>query len=332
MRTKFIFVALAGLLLGCNTNAQQGSTRKKDMLLVLNKADNTMVIVDPLTLKITATVATGVGPHELAVSADGKLAYVGNYGVQSPGNSLSVIDLVKQKEIRRVDLGAQLRPHDIREKNGKVYFTSELTRTVGRYDFTAGKVDWITGTGQDGGHMVVLTPGGNRMYVANRVSNTVSSIPLDEASPPGPVIQIKAGSKPEAIDISPGGREVWVGNAGDGTITIIEVASNSVNQTIQVGKTPIRLKFTTDGKRVLVSDNGSGELIVIDVNSRNILKRVKADGGPAGIVVAPDGSRAFVARSASGIVSVFDLGTLEFTGDIKTGNGPDGIAWVQGEK
>lgn len=297
--------------------------------MVLNKNDNTMVIADAATLKVIATVPTGEGPHEMTVSADGKLAFVANYGAQTHGHSLSVIDIAARKEIRRVELGPLLRPHGIEAKGDKIYFISELTRTVGRYDFAADKVDWLTGTGQDGGHMLVLTPDGKRLYTANRVSHTVTSIDIGTPSSPGKMMQIATGSRPEGIDVSPDGKEVWVGNTGDGTIDIIDVASNTIKQSFAVGKVPIRVKFTPNGKRVLVSDNGAGELIIIDAAARNVIKRIKAEASPVGILILPGGKKAYVARSGSGIVSVFDMDTLMFTDDIKTGNGPDGMGWVR---
>lgn len=286
-----------------------------------------MAIVDPTILKIVATVPTGEGPHEMTVSADGKLAFVANYGAQAHGHSLSVIDIAQRKEIRRVELGPLLRPHGIAEKEGKIYFISELTRTVARYDFAADKIDWLTGTGQNGGHMLVLTPDGKRVYTANRVSNTVTSVDIGTPASPGAITQITTGSKPEGIDVSPDGREVWVGNTGDGTIDIIDVASNTITQSFPVGKVPIRVKFTPDGKRVLVSDNGAGELIVINAATRNVVKRLKVETSPVGILIVPGTKKAYVARSGSNIVSVLDLDSLRFTGNIKTGNAPDGMAW-----
>lgn len=288
-----------------------------------------MVVVDEATLKVTATVPTGEGPHEMTVSPDGKLAFVANYGAQQHGHSLCVIDIASRKEIRRVELGPLLRPHGIEAKDDKVYFISELTRTVGRYDFAADKIDWLTGIGQDGGHMLVLTPDGKRIYTANRVSHTVTSIDIGTPASPGSITQIATGSRPEGIDVSPDGREVWVGSTGDGTIDIIDVSSNTIKQSFAVGKVLIRVKFTPDGKRVLVSDNNAGELIILDAAARKVIKRVKAEAAPVGILIVPDGKKAFIARSGSGIVSVFDLDRLEFTGDIKTGNGPDGMGWTK---
>ena len=93
-------------------------------LLVLNKEDASLAIVDPATRNVVGRVPTGEGPHEMTVSADGKFAFVGNYGGREPGRTLSVIDLTAQKE-RRVDLGPLRRPHGMFFADGKVYFTAE---------------------------------------------------------------------------------------------------------------------------------------------------------------------------------------------------------------
>src|SRR5260221_12518318 len=101
-----------------------GAETPSTALLVLNKEEAVLAIVDPASGKVVGRVPTGEGPHEMTVSSDGKLAFVGNYGARTPGNSISVIDLVAQKELRRVDLGPLRRPHGITFAEGKVYFTA----------------------------------------------------------------------------------------------------------------------------------------------------------------------------------------------------------------
>ena len=123
---------LALFLLPKFTPAQ--SQTPSPALLVLNKEDATLSIIDPATLKTVAQIPTGEAPHEIAASDDGKFAFVANYGARTPGNTLSVIDLLAQKELRRVDLGALRRPHGITFADGKVWFTAEHNRLIARYD------------------------------------------------------------------------------------------------------------------------------------------------------------------------------------------------------
>jgi YVTN family beta-propeller protein len=301
------------------------------VLLVLNKVENTLAIVDPATLKVLSKIPTGVGPHEVIASSDGRYAYVANYGTQQVvGNSLSVIDIRAGKEIKRLELGALLRPHGIVEANGKIYFTAEVNRVIARYDPAKESVDWIMGTGQAISHMLAITPDAKRAYTANITADTVTSIDLN-APPPDPkaVTQIAVGKQPEAIDVSPDGREVWVGQNGDGGVSIIDTATNKVKETIKVGEVPIRVKFTPDGKRVLVSDPKAGELIVMDAATRKELKRLKVEGVPVGILITPDGRRAFIAAMQANKVIVVDLEKVEIAGAIEPGQGPDGLAWAK---
>ncbi len=317
-----LFVLLALPIIACS----QAAGKKE--ILILNKAEATMVIVDAGTLEIVAKVPTGDFPHEVAVSDDGRTAYVANYGAQTPNNSISVIDVPSRKEVKRIDLGGFFRPHGISFLGGKVYFTSEMSRSVARYDPASDKIDWVMGTGQTATHMLVITPDSGKLFTANIASNTVTSINLKGPPNPANIKQIAVGSQPEAIDVSPDGKELWVGQNGDGKISIIDPATDQVKESITVGKVPIRLKFTPDGKYVLVSDADAGELVVVDAASRKEVKRVAVGGVPVGILVQPDGKKAYVALTQLDTVKVFDLGPMEFIKDLKPGDNPDGLGWA----
>lgn len=299
-------------------------------LLVLNKADNTLAIIDPATLKVVARVPVGEGPHEVAVSADGRTAYVGNYGGQKPGNSLSIIDLSARRETKRIDLGALLRPHGIVAAGGKIYFTAEANRAVARFDPATDKVDWLVGTGESVSHMLVITPDAKKIYTANMLSNTVTALNVGTPPTPPNITHIAVGKTPEGIGISPDGREVWAANRDDGTISIINTATNKVVETLaKFAQLPFRVAFTPDGKRVLIPDPVGGELIVFDAATRKETGRIKIAGGTVGIAVAADSKRAYVALQEAGSVAAVDLEKMEVVGRVETGKGPDGIAWAQ---
>ena len=129
--------------------------------------------------------------------------------------------------------------------------------------------------------------------------------------------------------MSPDGSEVWTAHSGDGGVSIIDVATLKVKQTLpSLTKHSNRLKFTPDGKRVLISDPEGNEVVVFDTESRKEIKRIKAVGVPLGILMDPNGSRAFVALADAGEIAVIDLKSLEITGKVATGHGADGMAWV----
>lgn len=325
----FLLVLAVCLVLFCfeSNNLAAENNESQSYLLVLNKTENTLAMVDPQDYKVVARIPTGEGPHEVIASSDGKLAFVANYGTQQVlGNSLSVIDLAAKKELRRIDLGALRRPHGIIEVGGRIYFTCEVNRLIARYDPAADKVDWVMGTGQDATHMLVATADARRIYTANIRSNTITV--FDSTTPPMKVIQIPVGNQPEGLDLSPDGKELWVGQNADGKITIVDTATNKIKESVQTGGVPIRVKFTPDGKRVLVSSAQSGELIVLDALARKEIKRIAVGEVPVGILITPDGKRAFVATMQSGQVTAVNLDDLTVIRKIEPGQGPDGLAWA----
>ena len=138
------------------------------------------------------------------------------------------------------------------------------------------------------------------------------------------------GKGPEGIDTSADGREVWVANSREGSLSVIRVDTKKVVQTLSIStKRSNRLKFTPDGKRVLVSDADGDEVVVLDTETHQQIKRIKTGGHPEGIQMASDGSRAFVALAQEGAVAAIDLNTLTVSSKLQTGPDAGGMAWVK---
>ena len=299
-------------------------------LIVLNKEDATLVTVDPATGKILGTVATGEGPHEVAVSSDGRTAYVGNYGAQTPGSTISVIDLATLKETRRVDLMPLRRPHGIHFADGKLYFTAEANRVVARLDPASFQTDWLFGTGQAGTHMVWVNRDATRLYTCNIGSDSMTIMERGANPLAWNATLVPVGRGPEGFDVTPDGRELWTAQSRDGGVSIIDLAQKKVTATFDVQtKRSNRLKFTPDGALALISDLDAGELVVVDVPTRKVTRRIPLGRMVEGILMQPDGARAYVAVNGDNYVAVIDLKTLAVAAKIETGRGPDGMAWVK---
>src|SRR6185503_7370429 len=300
---------------------------QSNILLVLNKAENNLAFVDADSMKAIGKVPVGDGPHEVVFSADGKTAFVANYGARTPGSSISVIDTASGKELRRFDVSPLMRPHGLLVIGGKLYFTAEVNRLIARYDPVANKIDWLMGTGQNGSHMVVGTADQKRFYTANIGSDSVTSFEFQNIPPAGSkVTQIAVGKQPEAIDLSPDGKEVWAGLNAEDAIAVVDTATNTFKEKIKVGGRPYRVKFTPDGKLVVNTMAATKELLVIDAATRKEVKRIKLESAPLGIVFSADGKTAFVSVGEADFILKINLERGEVLGKIDTGKAPDGIA------
>jgi DNA-binding beta-propeller fold protein YncE len=332
------FILLASFLYSA-TGCTAQSTPKR-ALLALSKANHTLSIVDPGTLKILARIPVGEDPHEVVASSDGKTAFVCIYGGGS-FHEINVIDLVGQKPLPNIDTRPLFGPHDITFVNGKAWFTAEGSKSVGRYDPATGKLDWSMGTGQDRTHMIWVSADGKKIYTTNVSSGTVSIL-VDTLIPPGKmappnakpredwlqtVIPTARGS--EGFDVSPDGSELWTASSEDGSISIIDPLAKKLISKIDAKVFGAnRLKFSPDGMVVFISSLRTGELTVFNAGSKKEIKRIKIGTGAAGILMDPDGSRAFVACSADNYIAVIDLKTLEITSRLDVGGVPDGLAWA----
>ena len=338
-------IAVLALLVSSVASAQAA----KETLLALSKRDHTLSIVDPASLKVLSKVPVGEDPHEVIASADGRTAYVSNYG-GGLYNTLAVIDLAEQKPLPAIDLGPLRGPHGLDFVGGKVWFTAEAAKAIGSYDPVAKKVDWILGTGQNRTHMIVVSGDMKRIITSNVSSGTVSIIEKTAAraagSPLGPPgagpgrpmgppggdwdqTVVKVGNGSEGFDVSPDGKEIWVANSQDGTISIVDIATKKVIDTLAANvESANRLKFTPDGHKVFVSGLRLATVAVFDAGTRKEIKRIEVGQGAAGIIMQPDGSRAFVACTPDNYVAVIDLKSLAVTGHIDVGQQPDGLAWA----
>ena len=337
MRARICGLAAAAIVSALG-GALRAAPTPSPALLILEKKDERLAIVDPVTDTVAARVPAGPDPHEIVASDDGRLAYISNYG--GPGSTLhtiTVIDLVKQTPLPPIDLGPLRSPHGLAYVGGKLYFTAETAKAIGRYDPASGKIDWVLGTGQDRTHMIWVSGDGGRIYTANPGSGTVSLIrrtaaaPGDFAHPDGGwrLTTVATGPGSEGFDVAPDGKKLWVGAAAAGTVSEIDLATANIVRTLTLpGLYANRVKFTPDGKVALISYLRSGEAIAVDVASGAVLKRL-ALGAPAeGILMSPDGTTAYVAHGLNS-VAVIDLPGLVVKSEIRVGREPDGMAWAK---
>jgi YVTN family beta-propeller protein len=278
MRAGFKHLCLSAAILALGISDAQltlsqvpAQSTLRQSLLVLSKHDHMLAIIDPATLKLVGRAPVGQDPHEVIASSDGKTAFVSIYG-GGAYHVLNVIDLVAQKALPDIDLGALNGPHGLAFAGGKVWFTAEAAKAIGSYDPATGKIDWIMGTGQNRTHMLYVAADLKQIYTTNVNSATVSIFektaqelrpppmrPSGQNGPPpggmpppgmgqgppgggppggGPPRMdwnqtvIPVGKGDEGFDVSPDGRELWTANAQDGTVSVIDIPGKKVVGTL----------------------------------------------------------------------------------------------------
>jgi len=308
-------------------------------LLIISKADHVLEVRDEQSLTLKARVPIGPDPHEIEVTADGRLAYISNpgYGVF---HEIDVVDLVKNRPLPMIDTSPLLGPHGLAWVKDRLWFTAQGSKALGRYDPAAKRIDWMMGTGQDTTHLLHVTPDGKRVYATNSGSGTVSlfentlvppSMPPTGVLPAGAKARmdwvqdiVPAGPGSEGFDVAPDGQELWTVTP-DGKVFIISTAAKAVIATVDTGLVGAhRMKFTPDGKHVLIVSVKTGAVAIYAAGSRKLEKQWVTGRG-AGVYMDAKGNRAFISCTPDNFVAIVDLKTLTEVGRIDVPR-PDGIA------
>lgn len=305
-------------------------------LVVVNKDESTVSVVDVRTARILATLPTGDGPHEAAASPDGALAAVTDYGGQNAGSTLTVVDLVGLRVRRTIDLGQFRRPHGIAFVHARtVVVTSETAGAVLLVDVTTGVIENTWPTGQAVSHMLAIA--GGTLITANIGSGSLSIVPTTGTGEPR-ALPVAPGT--EAVAIRSDGRWAWVGSNTTSRIYAVDLTAGRVVDSVEANGQPYRIVPTHRDGRLLVSCPQADEVLVLDSHTLKLLGRVSTPPGdvegtrpqgagrPFGIAVSPDDRMAWVSLRGVGQIAELDLGALTVRRYLPARAGADGLAYA----
>lgn len=305
------------------------------LLLVDQKGDRSLAIVDPAAGKVVADVAEGgITGHEVAGSPDGKLAIVpiyGNSGVGKPGTDgtkIVVVDLAAHKIVGEIDFDHGVRPHcaQFGPKDGLLYVTTELDKAITVIDPKTLKIVGSIPTGQPESHMLTISHDGLRGYTANVGPGTVSVLDM-KARKTLAVIPVSGNT--QRIAISNDDRWVFTADQTAPRMAVIDTAANKVTNWVNLGGTGYGSAPTTDGRWLLMAIPDMNAVDVIDLKTMTLARTVTVGKSPQEVLVRPDGKAAYVSCIGSNQVAEIDLATWQVTRMIATGNGTDGLAWAK---
>jgi YVTN family beta-propeller protein len=273
------------------------------------------------------------GPHEAAVSPDGRTVVVTNYNKAGVGQqkTLSVLALPAGDTVKTIDLGEYRAPHDVRWVDAeRVVVTAEASQALLLVNVQSGAIERVFETDAGVSHMLALSPDRSRLYCSNLRDGSVSAFDFATGRK---LKDIKTGAECEGVGVTPDGRWVWAGNRAEDTISIIDTATLEVVKRLPSPGFPYRVQFTPDGRYALVPHANASSLVMADVKSQTIAKSIplgmtKVDKpSTAGVAPHPDNRHAFVTVRNDNSMLVLDLASGETLGRVEVQQSPDGVAY-----
>jgi YVTN family beta-propeller protein len=325
------FIALLGFAMA---HSHVQSSRLSALLLVANKGGHNLGLIDPGAGRQVAEVPEGgITGHEVAASPDGRTAYVpiyGNSGVGKPGtdgSNMVVVDLASRKVTGNVDFGHGVRPHCavFGPKNGMLYVTTELDKTISIIDPATLKIVGAVPTGQPESHMLAITRDGRRGYTANVGPGTVSVLDLENKKT---IAVIHISRETQRISLSPDDTMVFTSDQTKPQLAVIDASTNKVKAWVPLPGTGYGTASTPDGHWLLVCVPGVNKVAVVDLHSLKVAHTIDVPKSPQEVLVRPDGKMAYVSCDASHQVAAIDISAWKLDKLIDAGPGADGLAWA----
>jgi YVTN family beta-propeller protein len=329
-RLRFVWPLIAAC--GCMLSA--GFAQDHGFVVVANKGDHTVGIVDAEAGKQLATVEEGgVTGHEITVSKDGRTIYApiyGNSGVGKPGTdgtNMIVVDLASRKVTGNVDFGHGVRPHDpvLGPKDGMLYVTTELDKTISIIDPKTLKIVGTIPTGQPESHMLAISHDGRRGYTANVGPGTVSVLDMQARKT---ITIIPISSNTQRISISPDDSMVFTADQSKPDLVVIDTATNKVKTRVPLPAAGYGTAPTPDGRWLVVAVPSSHQVAVIDLKAMKVAHTLDVPASPQAVAMRPDGQMAYVSCDASHKIAAIKVSSWTVDKLIDAGKGTDGITWA----
>ncbi|WP_253444271.1 MULTISPECIES: YncE family protein [unclassified Halomonas] len=165
------------------------------------------------------------------------------------------------------------------------------------------------GHGHDGGHAHGDAPGKLKLYPSHDPSGA-------------PLASIDVGSHPAHVVSDREGRFAFVTNAGDNSVSVVDLEAKESVATIATGEYPHGLRLSPDGQELYVANVLDGSVSIIDVEAREEVARLPVGQAPVQVGFTPDGTRVFVSLRDENRVAVIDTNRREVVERIEVGRLP----------
>ncbi len=286
----------------------QSASSEATYAYITNGGSNTVSVIDTATNTVIATVNVGDRPQGVAVSPDGTVVYVTNYG-----GTVSVIDTATNTVTSTVSVGTNPNGIAVTADGEKVYVTNYGGNTVSVIDTAS---NTVAATVTVGNNPFGIAISGSEAYVTNDRDRTISIIDTGTDAVKATVNLIN--EFPGGIAVK--GSEVYVTSGGTNNVSVIDTNTNVVTATVPVGTNPHGVAIA--GTRLYVANLGSNTVSVIDTASYTVTATMNVGSKPYGIAATPDGKSVYVTNDGSGTVSVIDTATNKVTATVPVGNLP----------
>jgi YVTN family beta-propeller protein len=215
-----------------NHNAAYSANGRELWTAQMAMPNGSVLVLDARTLAVKQQIPVGAMPAEVTITPDGRLAYVANLG----SGDVTVIDAKTKQVVTTIPVGEN--PVGAwQANNGYAYVDNEHSQTISAI---RQRTLSVTDTFDLGFTPAMAKLGPDRhLWVTDADNGRVVLFSLDTVARH----EIQTGAGAHAVEFSADGRTAYVTNQHANTLSIIDIRTRTVKQTLETGQLPNGLVF-----------------------------------------------------------------------------------------
>jgi YVTN family beta-propeller protein len=312
-----------------DVNNPTGSTG----LVAIDKRGSHALFLDPVSYAELGRLALPARPHEIALSADHRLAYVSIYGLgvygnnNQPDNRIIVLDLATREQIGEISVAPYIAPHGVMMgADGLLYASCDASGVIAIIDCEKRAMVGTIAAESTGAHMIAMLPDGTKIYSENEEDVFVGV--MDPASRKM-VKKIPLPGGAAGICASADGSQVLVVTLDEPGLAVIDTASDTLVRRVRLADSTIaaqRVRCSPNGRYVVVTNNDESLVTVLsaDLSPQTTFP---TSASPMGVAFHPDGRTALVGNHGAGKITVVDLEAAAPVREFEAGVGVETLAF-----
>lgn len=258
------------------------------LVTIEGKKPGELVWIDPRTDKITQRMEVGPAPNQLAVTPDGKIAYV-----PCSDGYWDVVDVGERRVVKRLYTGG--RPHNtLCSADGKHMYLAPMGAPK-RVTITDSATHEIVGEipFSDSVRPIALTADEKRFFanvdglIGIEVANVGQRKKIHRLAAELPQEQRRIASRSHGLGIRPDQKEIWECDVEHHDVHVYDIRGDKPKQiaTIPIGTQIYWLTFSPDGRTCYVAARGANTVAVVDTETKKVRTRIPAGKEPKRLLV-----------------------------------------------